>query len=98
MRKLLPLIVGTCLYTAPTLALAAPEAPQEAAAPAAAAPIAVAPRQAQTDVASDKARYSAKEREKASAEAQDYQGGDTVVIGASAATAILAVLLLLVLI
>jgi hypothetical protein len=46
--------------------------------------------------ADDKARYA--EREHGAAEAQEYRGGDTVVIGASAATAILAVLLLLILI
>jgi hypothetical protein len=46
--------------------------------------------------ADDKARYA--EREKGAAEAQQYRGGDTVVIGATAATAILAVLLILILI
>ena len=44
----------------------------------------------------DRARYAAKEAK--SGEAKDYRGGDTVVIGASAATAILAVILLIVLI
>jgi hypothetical protein len=45
---------------------------------------------------SDRARYAAKEA--TSTDAKDYRGGDTVVIGASAATAILAVILLIVLI
>jgi hypothetical protein len=44
----------------------------------------------------DEARYTAKEQ--SSPNAENYKGGDTVVIGASAATAILAVLLLIVLI
>jgi len=44
----------------------------------------------------DRARYAAKESK--SGEAKDYRGGDTVVIGASAATAILAVILLIILI
>jgi hypothetical protein len=44
----------------------------------------------------DRARYASKEAQ--SGEAKDYRGGDTVVIGASAATAILAVILLIVLI
>jgi len=44
----------------------------------------------------DRARYA--EKDAKSGEAKDYRGGDTVVIGASAATAILAVILLIVLI
>ncbi len=44
----------------------------------------------------DQARYA--ERDQESGEAKDFRGGDTVVIGASAATAILAVLLLIILI
>jgi hypothetical protein len=46
--------------------------------------------------ADDRARYAAKEAQ--SGNAKDYRGGDTVVVGASAATAILAVILILVLI
>jgi hypothetical protein len=46
--------------------------------------------------ATDRARYA--EKDAKSGEAKDYRGGDTVVIGASAATAILAVLLLIILI
>lgn len=45
---------------------------------------------------SDKSRYAA--REAASPQAQDYRGGDTIVIGASTAAVILAVVLILVLI
>lgn len=94
MRKLFPLIVGTCLYAAPSLVLAAPDAPK----PTATA-VAPGPHQARADeLASDKARYAAKENEQAASEAQNYKGGDTVVIGATTATAILAVLLLIVLI
>jgi hypothetical protein len=44
----------------------------------------------------DEARYTSKEQQ--SPNAENYKGGDTVVIGASAATAILAVLLLIILI
>lgn len=43
----------------------------------------------------DLSRYAA--RDAASPEAKNYRGGDTVVIGATAATAILAVLLLVIL-
>jgi hypothetical protein len=43
----------------------------------------------------DLARYAA--RDAASPDAKNYRGGDTVVIGATAATAILAVLLLVIL-
>jgi hypothetical protein len=45
--------------------------------------------------ASDDARY--KQREAESAKAQDYRGGDTIVIGTSAAVVILCVVLLVVL-
>lgn len=41
------------------------------------------------------ARYRA--RENASAEAQEYRGGDTLIIGATTATIILAVILLIIL-
>lgn len=96
MRKLFPLILGTCLFTAPSLVLAASEAPKAAvAAPARGDAFPGAPA---NELASDKARYAARENEPAASEAQNYQGGDTVVIGATTATAILAVLLLIVLI
>src|SRR5262245_38729192 len=41
---------------------------------------------------SDRTRYAAKEAQ--SGDAKDYRGGDSIVIGASAATAILAVILI----
>lgn len=43
----------------------------------------------------DRTRYAEKDAQ--AGEAKDYRGGDTLVIGASAATAILAVILLIVL-
>jgi hypothetical protein len=55
-----------------------------------------APVVAQGEKQSDRDRYAAKEAN--SGDAKDYRGGDTVVIGASAAVAILAVLLVIVLI
>lgn len=107
MRYLYALIVSTGLCVVPSSSVAATGA-EAASVPAvsAAKPAraderngadakATAPSRA-ADVADDKARYA--EREAKSGEAQDYRGGDTVVIGASAATAILAVLLLIVLI
>jgi len=48
------------------------------------------------DAQADRARYA--EKQAKSPDAKNYRGGDTVVIGASAATAILAVILLVVLI
>lgn len=102
MRHLHALIIGTGLCV-PSLALAAAPVEQgqrpvsahvaEQAAPARAESTAPVQSKAAQD---DRARYAAKEAQ--SGEAKDYRGGDTVVIGASAATAILAVLLLIVLI
>jgi len=105
MRQLYALILGTGLCV-PSLALAATPSdvgqrpasqvvatqavtgvraePQSAAAPA------------QDNQKADRARYAAKEAQ--SGDAKDYRGGDTLVVGASAATAILAVILILVLI
>jgi len=48
------------------------------------------------DDQSDKAKYAAREAD--STKAQNYRGGDTLVIGTSAAVAILAVILIIVLI
>jgi len=95
MRHLYALIVGTGLCV-PSLALA--EAPAQVQRPVAAVSSqSVAHQQAPAQtVKSDRARYAEKETQ--SGEAQNYKGGDTVVIGASAAVAILAVLLLVVLI
>lgn len=104
MRHLYALILGTGL-SVPSLALAAtpPEPGQRPVAQAVTsssltsvrAEPATAVKQDNQKQA-DRARYAAKEAQ--SGEAKDYRGGDTVVIGASAATAILAVILLLVLI
>jgi hypothetical protein len=102
MRHLHALIIGTGLCV-PSLALAAaPVDPGQR--PVAAHVVSSQPGHTlQTTAPSqnkatqdDRARYAAKEAK--SGEAKDYRGGDTVVIGASAATAILAVLLLIVLI
>lgn len=98
MRQLHALIIGTSLAL-PSLALAAP--PEQSQRPVAAtASQSVAPQAAATGEReqarhADRARYAEKEAQ--AGDAQDYRGGDTVVIGASAATAILAVLLLIVL-
>lgn len=102
MRQLHALIIATGLCV-PSLALAAAPAEQgqrpvaahvSSSQPAPAVQATATPQNkaAQTD----RARYAAKEAQ--SGEAKDYRGGDTVVIGASAATAILAVILLIVLI
>lgn len=106
MRYLYALIVGTGLCVVPSLgqaattsngasASAASRAPERVQRPSSVETQATASMRA-ADNAEDKARYA--ERETQSGEAQDYRGGDTIVIGASAATAILAVLLLIVLI
>jgi hypothetical protein len=103
MRQLHALIVATGLCV-PSLALAAAPADHQGQRPvtaqvASSQPAhtlqATAPSQNKA-AQDDRARYAAKEAK--SGEAKDYRGGDTVVIGASAATAILAVLLLIVLI
>lgn len=103
MRHLHALIIATGLCV-PSLALAAAPAEQQGQRPAAAHVTSSQPARAVQATAptqnkaaqDDRARYAAKEAQ--SGEAKDYRGGDTVVIGASAATAILAVLLLIVLI
>jgi hypothetical protein len=106
MRHLHALIIGTGLCV-PSLALAAapvdhgqrPVVAHVAREAAPSAPTsaqqATAPQQSKA-AQDDRSRYAAKEAQ--SGEAKDYRGGDTVVIGASAATAILAVLLLIILI
>ena len=107
MRDLYALIVSTGLCVVPSLGHAATSAdtasvsavsaakPARASEPRGIDSKAIAQNRA-ADVDADKARYA--EREAKSGEAQDYRGGDTIVIGASAATAILAVLLLIILI
>lgn len=107
MRYLYALIVSTGLCVVPSLGQAATGADGASVSTVSAAQTARASEQTSVDtkataqrraadVADDKARYA--EREAKSGGAQDYRGGDTIVIGASAATAILAVLLLIVLI
>jgi hypothetical protein len=105
MRYLSALIVGVGLSLPSISQAATPERGPQVAQSAVQAP-AAAPRANKPSVSStpaprtmsatdDKARYAA--REAASPEAQAYRGGDTIVIGATAATAILAVILLIVL-
>jgi hypothetical protein len=101
MRHLHALIIATGLCV-PSFALAAAPADQAQRPTAHAAlqtptqKVQVQKTEVQQAGASDRARYADKEAQ--SGEAKDYRGGDTVVIGASAATAILAVLLLIILI
>ncbi len=99
MRYLYGLIFATSLCVVPSLSQAATATSGQATVVTPAASKQAQRESAQgqaADQADDKSRYA--EREAESSEAQDYRGGDTVVIGASAATAILAVLLLIVLI
>jgi hypothetical protein len=101
MRHLHALIIATGLCV-PSLALAAAPASQmqrpvssQVTTSQHAAPTVTSESRPEAAQA-DRARYA--EKDAKSGEAKDYRGGDTVVIGASAATAILAVILLLVLI
>ena len=105
MRQLYALILGTSLCV-PSLALAA--TPSDIGQHSAATTVqhqAVTSQRAESQAATpksqdakqaDRARYAAQEAK--SGIAKDYRGGDTVVVGATAATAILAVILILVLI
>ena len=100
MRHLHALIIATGLCV-PSLALAAApvdhgQRPVAAQAQVTSSHATQATATSQNAAQNDRARYAAKEAK--SGEAKDYRGGDTVVIGASAATAILAVILLIVLI
>jgi hypothetical protein len=105
MRHLHALIVATGLCV-PSLALAAAPVDHGQRAMASHAALQTTPTdqatQQQTPTShpaaaqADRARYADKEAK--SGDAKNYRGGDTVVIGASAATAILAVILLIVLI
>lgn len=104
MRQLYALILGTAL-SAPSLALAAtPSEVGQRSASHAVVTSGVTSSSAQPQAASqapdakkaDRARYA--EKEAKSGDAKEYRGGDTVVIGASAAVAILAVILILVII
>jgi hypothetical protein len=105
MRHLHALIIGTAL-SVPSLALAATPADigQRPVVAQAATHQTVASTQApqqatvtnaKSATASDHARYAQKEAQ--SGEAQNYRGGDTLVIGSGVAVAILAVILLVVL-
>jgi hypothetical protein len=98
------LVTGLSLSLLPAVVQAAPANPSSPAPKAAhsaqtrAQQSPAEPKMAKSTLAAkdDKTRYA--EREAASPEAQNYRGGDTVVIGATTATAILAIILLIVLI
>lgn len=99
------LITGLALTLLPSISHAAPspvagsasaETRTTAALHQPAAAVKPAQQQRAQSTKEDKSRYA--QREAASPEAQAYRGGDTIVIGASAAVAILAVILILVLI
>jgi hypothetical protein len=105
MRYLNTLIVSASLCVLPAISHAATPTSQHTPTAATASAPAVRSTPKQTahaqatrvdEKSDDKARYAA--REEGASEAQKYRGGDTVVIGATAATAILAVLLILILI
>ena len=98
MRNLYALVLGASVSLAPAVSLASVSS-HETATHRQSAPMA-APRAASESTAvkassDDLSRYAA--RDAASPDAKNYRGGDTVVIGATAATAILAVLLLVIL-
>jgi hypothetical protein len=107
MRHLYALVLGIGLLGVPAIGRAAPAADRASRSSAAQhAPVratqtqqangpsaASNPRAA--DNANDKARYA--EREAQSDTAQAYRGGDTVVIGSSAAVLVLAIILVVVL-
>lgn len=111
MKNLSTLLLGTSLALVPAVALASPTMPQQthlrahsamaATTRATATDLQVAPKVTSDQgarapsVSDDAARYAS--RDDASADAKQYRGGDTIVIGASAAVAILAVVLLIVL-
>ena len=102
MPKSLSFIAFAGLCSLSSLSLAATSSPDTTAARSQASLVAKTSEkpatQAETKASksNDEARYAAKEQ--ASPNAENYKGGDTVVIGATAATAILAVLLLIILI
>jgi hypothetical protein len=105
MRYLSALIVGLGLSLPSISHAAVPEnVPQASPSSVQAAPAAPRASDKATSVTAtrakaasdDKSRYAA--REAASPQAQNYRGGDTIVIGASTAAVILAVVLILVLI
>lgn len=103
MRVFYPLLLGASLSLAPAVAFAntsgspsgaPPPVLQQPAVQQPATPRA-APSEAAQKRVTDQQRYAS--REQTSPDAAAYRGGDTVVIGASAATAILAIVLLVIL-
>lgn len=99
MRNLYALILGASVSMAPAVSFASATTSHETTtarqSTTLTAPSAASGTVAARPSANDLARYAA--RDAASPEAKNYRGGDTVVIGATAATAILAVLLLVIL-
>jgi hypothetical protein len=89
------LVTGLSLSLLPAVSLAAPASPSSPTVKVEQVTHARAAKATQA-LKNDKTRYA--EREAASPQAQTYRGGDTVVIGATTATAILAIILLIVLI
>lgn len=103
MRKSLSFIALAGVCSLSSLSLAATSSPDTTAARPQAALVAKTSAKPAAQATETKAAKSAEaaryaDKEQASPNAENYKGGDTVVIGASAATAILAVLLLIVLI
>jgi len=99
MRNLYALVLGASVCLAPAVSLASATSHETAThrqSVTLAAPRAAASESTGVKASTDElSRYAA--REAASPDATNYRGGDTVVIGATAATAILAVLLLVIL-
>jgi hypothetical protein len=99
MRDMYALLLGASLSLAPAVSFASTHATSPTSTvqrqEAAPAPASAAPSSSARATSDDLARYAAKDE--SSPDAKNFRGGDTVVIGASAATAILAILLLVIL-
>jgi hypothetical protein len=98
MRNLYALVLGASVSLAPAVSLASTTSHETAThrqSTTLTAPSAAGESRGVKASADDLSRYAA--RDAASPDAKNYRGGDTVVIGATAATAILAVLLLVIL-
>ena len=97
MRLLYSSVVALALSlgAAPVFAEPAADPAKPAIAGAARASDGAAPARRAPGTSEDIARYS--ERQAASPQAKQYEGGDTIVIGATTATVVLAVVLLIVL-
>ena len=98
MRNLYALVLGASVSLAPAVSFASVTSHETAThrqSTTLAAPSAASESTGAKASSDDLARYAA--RDAASPDAKNYRGGDTVVIGATAATAILAVLLLVIL-